>query len=305
MSDFSFVIVTDTHVDVREDRSDGLWWNKMLVTPSPEIFAAGVQEINAREPDFVVHCGDLTNRSDQASQEEAARLSGKLDMPFHFVPGNHDTYDPGSRERAARLFGLDGQPFYRVRRKKDWRLIFLDTVYWLHKDGSVREDFSRDDYVDIAVPEEEMAWLRAELDRDNSTPTLCFTHTVMATRPSYPVSRMPGGKEVDTFPVKLDAFLTCADVADLLKNQHCVKGVFYGHGHWHDCLVEDGTLFCQTAALVEYPCEARLVRVFADRLETEVFGLSGRDYARLSFVEEGDNRWVAGRDQDRCMTHSF
>ena len=305
MSDFSFVIVTDSHVDVREDRSDGLWWNRMLTSRSTDILRAAVDEINARGPDLVVHCGDATNVSDAPSFREAARLLDGLNAPMHFVPGNHDTYDPGSRELGRTLFVSGSDAFYRVERFRGWRLLFIDTVWWRRKSGAITEAFSWDDYVDIATPPEELAWLRAQFEEDDATPTLCFTHTVMAARPSYPVSRMPGGEEVEHFPVKLDSFISSPEVAEALRAQSCVKGVFYGHGHWHDCLSEDGALFCQTAALVEYPCEMRWVSVSSGEMRTEVFPLSGRDAAERSYVEEWGNRWVAGREEDRACVHTW
>ena len=65
------------------------------------------------------------------------------------------------------------------------------------------------------------------------------------------------------------------------------------------------SLFCQTAELVEYPIEMREVRVFDDRLETEVFGPADGSYAEQSYVAEWGNDWSAGRDEDRSMTHHF
>jgi len=302
---FSFVVVTDSHVDVREEREDGYWWHKCLYTRSAELFEAAVREINVRKPDFVVHCGDLTNMSDEAGFREGVRIMKGLEMPFHFVPGNHDTYKSFARPLAKRLLGLGDGPFYRVERFRGWRLILLDSVYWRCKDGSVREEFLPEEYVDIAVPEEELAWLRGEFARDGETPTLCFTHTVMAVRESYPVSRLPGGEEVKARPVKLDEYVTCAEVTDLLAGERCVKGAFYGHGGWHDCIVRDGTLFCQTAELAEYPIEMREVRVFDDRLETEVFGPADGSFAEQSYVADWGNDWSRGRDEDRSMTHHF
>ena len=304
MSDFSFVVVTDTHVDVREKREDGFWWNRMLVTRAQEILSEAVGEINRRAPDFVVHCGDLTNASDEASFREAARIAGDLEMPFHFIPGNHDTYDDGSRQVSARLFGLDDGLFYGAERFAGWRLIFLDSVYWLHKDGSVREDFSRNDFVDIDIPEEELDWLRSELAEDDETPALCFTHTMTALRDSYAISRLPGGEEITQRPVNMGKWLfPTRKLRPLLSKARSVKAVFCGHGHWHDCVVEEGTRHCQTAALVEYPCEMRMVHVRGEVIETEVFGLSGKDYGEDSYVEEWGNRWVGGQEEDRGVKH--
>jgi len=305
ISEFSFVVATDSHVDVREQRSDGDWWHRSLYTRSVEILQAAVEEINARGPDFVVHCGDLTNCSDEASFRAGARIMDGLEMPWYYVPGNHDTYERGARRLAADLCGLDTRRFYRVERLGGWRLILLDSVYWECKDGSVQEEFPPDEYLRIAVPEEEMEWLRNEFARDHETPALCFTHAVMAVRDAYDVSRMPQGKEIESYPVQLKQSLGCVELSNLLRDQQCVKAAFYGHAGWHDCIVRDGTLFCQTAELVEYPVEMRWVQVFPDRIEMEVFGLPNEEFAQQSYVKEWGNDWSAGREVDRRMTHRF
>jgi len=307
MSTFSFVVMTDTHVDVRAERSDGDWWNRMLTTRSDAILRAAVERINELAPDFVVHCGDLTTRSDEGSYRAAAEILGDLRMPFHFVPGNHDTYDPGARQVAAELFGLADSPFlHHVERIGGWRLIFIDSSWWLLKDGSVREHIAWDDVVDVETPEGELDWLRAQFAEDAETPTLCFSHPVLAFREGYPISRLPGGAPIQVTPTPLaDQFSAWREVRAIIERESCVKGAFFGHGHWHDCLVEGGTLYCQTAAMVEYPCELRRVEVSPGRIETEVLGLDGTDFAKRSYVEEWGNRWVAGREEDRCIYHTF
>jgi len=307
MSRFSFVILTDTHVDVRDERSNGTWWNRMLTEQSCNILSAAVTEINERAPDLVVHCGDLTNRSDEASYREAARILGALDAPVHIVPGNHDTYDPGARDVAADLFGLPDPPFlHHVHRLGDWRLIFIDSSWWLWKDGSVREHIAWDNFIDVETPDAELDWLRQEFRDDGETPTLCFSHATLAFRQGYPISRLPHGEPVPVTPTPLaDQFTAWRRLRALIERESCVKGAFFGHGHWHDCLIEDGTLYCQTASMVEYPCELRRVNVSSDRIETTVFGLPGTDFAQRSYVEEWGNRWVAGREIDRRTTHRF
>ena len=78
-----------------------------------------------------------------------------------------------------------------------------------------------------------------------------------------------------------------------------------GHGGWHECFIQDGMLFCQTAELVQYAVEMRLVRVFPDRLETEVFGLPDKSYAQRAYMKEWGNDWSAGRETDRCASYVF
>ncbi|MFH0963829.1 MAG: metallophosphoesterase [Planctomycetota bacterium] len=305
--ELSFVVLTDTHVDVRPGRSDGDWWNRMLTTQSEPILRAAVERINDLSPDFVVHCGDLTNGSDEASFRAAAQILKHLKMPFHFVPGNHDTYLPGARNVAADLFSLPDRPFlHHVQRSGNWRLIFIDSSWWLWKDGSVREHIAWDNFIDVETPEGELDWVRRLFEEDPETPTFCFAHPVLAFREAYPVSRAPGGEPVPVTPTPLaDQFSAWQALRAIIERQSCVKAAFFGHGHWHDCLIEDGTLYCQTAAMVEYPCELRLVLVYPNRIQTQVLGLSGTDFAKRSYVEEWGNTWVAGRPEDRHYAHAW
>ena len=48
-AEFTFVIITDTHVDVRPQATDGKWWNRTLHTLSLEVLSAAVQEIAAAD----------------------------------------------------------------------------------------------------------------------------------------------------------------------------------------------------------------------------------------------------------------
>ena len=306
MSEFSFVVMSDSHLLAHKDVDVGFWWNRMLLSCAPEILGEAVRQTNARRPDFVVHCGDLTQDGSRESFAAARRILDGLDAPVYFAPGNHDVAQPLSRRVAAGAFKLDEDRLYDVVRVSGWRIILLDCMYWLRKDGSFPNHRAPGETVGMRTPDFEMDWLQAELRRDNRTPTLCFMHPFLAMRESYPVGRMPGGCSVDEAQSFAKETLDgTKELKALLAQHHCVKAAFSGHGHWHDWLVEDGMIFCQTAALVAYPCEMRLVQVSNDRIETEVFGLPGTDYAEQSLVDEWGNRWVAGRDIDRAAKHDL
>ncbi len=305
MPEFTFVIMSDSHIDLCA--SDEYWWNRCLNTQSSRILAAAVEETNKRHPDFVVHCGDLTNDSARENYEEAARILKTLEAPFYHVPGNHDTYKPGSRELAAGLFGLQDGLLYRTTLWKGWRLIFIDFAYWLYTDGSVREDLDWEAYragkvLTIGASEQELAWLTSLFEQDNETPALCFIHPMLAFRDQYPFSRMPDGKPPETSTMKFRLKPSAQRLKALLGRHPCIKAVFSGHGHFHDWIVEEDRVFCQTASLIEYPNEMRLVRVSPNRIESEVFGIASGDYPSRSYMEEWGNHWVAGRTVDRMAS---
>ena len=306
---FSFIVLGDTHLAAEAAPSDTYWWNRILVSRSREILRDAVAQINACGVDFAVHCGDLTNDGRASSFRVASEILSELVPPLYIVPGNHDTRESGSRAALDAAFKLGGGPLYRIERVAGWRLIFIDAVHWTLEDGSVVDHRGFDRVAKITIPNKEIRWLREELASDCRTPSLCFMHPFLSVRESYPSERMADQNPRDSMRMVEElkrGSLTCtAEMKKLLKEYACVKGVFSGHGHWHECMVEEGVLFCQTGALASFPNEMRLVRVSDDHLETEIIGISGADYPKMSYMEEVGNRWVAGREEDRSIRHTF
>jgi len=91
-----FIHLTDSHLfpDATHDFAA-----PKLLTRSREILDAVVPQINALNPEFIVHGGDLVCGGDafemapsayvEAIQESADRFS-KLQAPLYVIPGNHD-----------------------------------------------------------------------------------------------------------------------------------------------------------------------------------------------------------------------
>ena len=90
---FSFAIVTDSHLTVKEhfspEEGDGSGNN--LTTLYDDL----VERVNAMNPAFVVHLGDTTDpvpvSPEYGSSARAFHQASKVfSMPYHLVPGNHD-----------------------------------------------------------------------------------------------------------------------------------------------------------------------------------------------------------------------
>jgi hypothetical protein len=77
----------------------------------PRIFSQAVEQINMLQPAFVVSVGDLINgysKDPAVLAREWKELQGythKLQMPFFYVPGNHDVSNPGQAEVWKERFG--------------------------------------------------------------------------------------------------------------------------------------------------------------------------------------------------------
>jgi len=307
MSMFSFIILTDSHVHA-EPKKDDAWWNTILVRNGLEILSVAVDDANALKPEFVVHCGDVTDAGDTPSFRAAGEILRRLDCPLYFTPGNHDTEYDGAREQAGELLDVPGPPFYHTVTHQGWRLLFIDTSYWIYQDDTVHEYVDMSRLKDIYIPESQIDWVRRQLQDDPQTPTMCFTHTPLALRDTYPGGTMPpNGTPVDQMPLELLNRDLCQNpkLKAVLSAYDCIKAVFTGHGYLHDCIVEGPTLYCQTAALAEYPNEFRVVHVFPDRIDVQVVPLSQGNFPELSYQPQHGNRWPAGRPRDRAYSHTL
>ena len=91
---FSFAIVADSHLTRKEERLsfDGsdTYGSKLAAT-----YADLVARINAMNPEFVVHLGDITDPVPVSPEFDNSaqvfhKASAVFSMPYYLVPGNHD-----------------------------------------------------------------------------------------------------------------------------------------------------------------------------------------------------------------------
>jgi hypothetical protein len=93
-ADFQFVIVSDRTGGHRE-----------------KIFSRAVEQINLLQPEFVLSVGDLiegyTTDRDKAAREwrEFQGFATRFQMPFFYVPGNHDVANPFMAQLWQEKFG--------------------------------------------------------------------------------------------------------------------------------------------------------------------------------------------------------
>jgi hypothetical protein len=77
----------------------------------PAVFSRAVEQLNLMQPEFVLSVGDLV----EGYTEDAERVAGqwkefqtyvnRLQMPFFYVPGNHDLANPYMEKAWAEKFG--------------------------------------------------------------------------------------------------------------------------------------------------------------------------------------------------------
>jgi Icc protein len=149
--------ITDTHVS-----APGVGTCGGAVDSNARLGAA-IEHLNALSPrpDCVLITGDLADQGNDEEYEEFVRLVEAIEMPVHFVIGNHD-------DRAVMVEHLDfpaplpgGWLQYCVE-DYDVRLILLDSTNDVHH----LAEFCG----------ERLAWLRARLAEQPERPTLVAIH---------------------------------------------------------------------------------------------------------------------------------
>lgn len=78
IDEFSFVIVSDTHLGRNDSDSAERQWR------------AAIDEINQGPGEFVLHLGDVVDGGRPAHYPRYAELRKSLTKPIHEIPGNHD-----------------------------------------------------------------------------------------------------------------------------------------------------------------------------------------------------------------------
>lgn len=124
---------------------------------------AAIDNINKYHADaaYCVLSGDLVNDGDADVYNFLAEMLRGLKMPYLPMVGNHD--DRELVKACLDVPDIHGGPFIQYAVQIGvWRLLLLDTVRAGHADGELCSD--------------RLQWLKAELARDQSSPTLVFTH---------------------------------------------------------------------------------------------------------------------------------
>jgi serine/threonine-protein phosphatase CPPED1 len=116
----------------------------MRVEPVPAVngfdwdadrYARAIDAARKLRPDFVVMGGDMVDDPGSAEQRLALmEITTGLDVPMHWVPGNHDAADdtlvptPESLRRYRETFGADHYSFDH----RGMSFVVTDTVVWQH-----------------------------------------------------------------------------------------------------------------------------------------------------------------------------
>ena len=300
-----FAIISDTHFVYPSDGTDGTLWNRQIFSRTEELANTIVDALNVSNVDFVVHCGDLTHHGDLSSLEFAADTFRRLNAPFYAALGNHDVAVSGARDFIANKLGRLSSEFFYHEYINGVRFIFLDSNYAHLKDESeseVMEWRKSGSYRGVGFSARELLYIEEELNRDKASTTFVVVRHPIASKPEYPriSPRSLGSAERRLAPVDRALFPHLGDaVVELLDKHSNVKAVFSGHWHINDIVLRAKTHYIQTASLVEYPLEYRIVEVSDEFMDISTHSLPGDHLRQQSLVPEWHNTWLTGELFDR------
>ncbi|WP_172979864.1 outer membrane protein assembly factor BamB family protein [Agromyces agglutinans] len=167
-----FAVFTDTHANLEETaRLENL----------ARVFAA----VEAEDPDFVLHCGDITDAGRESDFETYRSLiPAALWDRIRHVPGNHEIrWDITARERYERWFGPTSYSFD----VGGVHFIALDPTQALQEPGLFSDD---------------LAWIRDDLAAAGDAPTIMFLHFPLGDRNFYVNDADEFLRTIDPFPVR-------------------------------------------------------------------------------------------------------
>jgi Icc protein len=240
---FRFAFVTDLHLL----RNEALRSAQGIAT-----CLQAVEELNPR-PDFIVCGGDLVNDTRSQSIGEASRnldlflkiWNDNTGLPVHWTFGNHDLCATGvpfppvndplyAKGLFKQRLGLSSL-FYSFNHK-GWHFVIMDDIALL-PDASYKG----------LLFDDELAFLRADLQAHATVPTILCTHIPL-------VSMVPFALDLAAatgFHVKSPHSLVCTNSASLIDDfpGHNVRAVLAGHLHRYETNVIGRVPFYNSGAV--------------------------------------------------------
>ncbi len=150
-----------------------------------------------RKPDLLIATGDLVHDASSAGYDRLAHSLLELQIPAHYLPGNHD-----NPKLMAECMAASGIPDKRLIDTAHWRILLLDSTVAGEEGGHLDTD--------------ELIWLEQQIQATDKHLLLCLHHQPI------PV----GSRWIDTMAVDNGTALV-----SLANDCPQVKGVIWGHVH--------------------------------------------------------------------------
>jgi Icc protein len=157
VEDFAFVQISDSHIGFNKAAN-----NDVAGTLKRAIDLAGTASPGSKQPEFLIHTGDITQNSKAAEFDTASELMKGFKNDAFFVPGEHDFIDDGEQYKDRFGKGTQGNGWYSFNHKG---------VHFAGLNNCLQVDAMGN------IGAEQLAWMKADLaGLSASTPIVVFAH---------------------------------------------------------------------------------------------------------------------------------
>lgn len=262
---FTFGLMTDVQYADRNN-TGSRYYRK-----SPAKLEDVVQVFNHEKVSFVVHLGDFIN-DNLVSFDTLLKITGKLQMPFYLIPGNHEFgVQPGEKNKVLPMMGL--RHGYHSFCHDGWRFILVDgseTGIFRYEKGSRKyeknlidlEQFRSEGAANAlewngGISRKQFRWIKRNLGRSvkkGERVILCC---------HFPLTP-------DKTP---ELLLNAPAVKALIEKYSNVFAWFNGHVHISKWVEQNGVNYVSFKGMVEKDTNAFcIVSVFTDHLDIKGYG---------------------------------
>jgi len=241
---FRFVFLTDLHLL----QGGGLRSVEGIVA-----CLAAVEKLDPR-PEFILVGGDLVHSIPELTLPGATSgldfflqlWKDHTDLPTHWTFGNHDLagtnnlyVSPGDKDYGKGLFQnrLQLPRLFYSFDCKGWHFVVLDDIALQPGHGYFSELF-----------EDELAFLKADLDAHRTTPTIVSSHIPIAS--NLPLELLFAHGVTDN-PKPLPKNLVCTNGDALMEDApgHNIRAILSGHLHYYETLDRNGVRLINSGAV--------------------------------------------------------
>ena len=287
MTLFKFAFITDTHLylNAPQNFAGGLQQQKNSLA----LYEKLVEQLNAFEPAFVIHGGDIVcggkSFGMSASEYEAALASAqalgeRINAPCYYIPGNHDLHpETGSKDAYLAHFSTNGMGSLSFVHE-NIRFILLDAQ-------EVPEDLTHG-----YISTNQLAWAERELKRaeDYHQEVFMFSHQL-----PFPNVEFQGvGSRI----------ANSAEVLEIIAPfEKQILAFFCGHLHLNRVFREQGTLCIVSSGIICYPMMWKQVLVYPDSFQVNSVTVNLPEaLAASEAVQPDNNPYLLGRNRDLNFT---
>ncbi len=245
---FSFGVVSDVHLTTKVADS------YLLFNESQLFLQDAVKTINSLNLDFVVFVGDMieTPGKDEQNWNLFIDVMQTLNCRWDFVLGESDVTSSSNTEKM-RQFGPDWKGKDIDSNVPYWSYNFANNVHLIGLDSSKANSKSG------ALSDEQLQWLKDDIDSHKSQFTIVFSH-----HPILPPS------PYDDAPLVNDHGITNgAEIREILASSPYVRMAISGHVPINAVQKEGNIYYVSCPSLIAYPCAFKVFRVTNDDIRME------------------------------------